>query len=80
MDGTLTIRGVSRVVPMTFTFNGTAPADSGKPTRLAFRATAATQRADFGMTRDLLSEIGPNSKGPDVWLEIDAEVLAATRP
>jgi polyisoprenoid-binding protein YceI len=76
MDGTAMIRGVGKVVPLSITFNGTAPAQTGRPIRLAFHATAATRRADFGMTRELLSEIGPGAKGPDVWLEIDAEVLA----
>jgi Uncharacterized conserved protein len=80
VDGTLTIRGVSKVVPLTFTFNGIAPAEAGRPMRIAFRATAATRRADFDMTRDLLSEIGPKTKGPDVWLEIDAEALATAHP
>lgn len=80
VDGTLTIRGVSKVVPLTFAFNGIAPAEAGKPVRIAFRATAATKRADFGMTRDLLSEIGPKAKGADVWLEIDAEALATAHP
>lgn len=76
MDGSLTIRGVTKVVPLTFVFNGTAPAQPGKPQRVAFHATAATRRADFGMTRDLLQELGATpGPGPDVALEIDAELL-----
>lgn len=79
IDGALAIRGVSVVVPITFTFSGTAPDQPGKPHRVAFHGAAATRRADFGMTRDLVSELGPNSKGADVWLEIDAEALATDR-
>jgi polyisoprenoid-binding protein YceI len=75
MDGTLTIRGVSKVVALEFTFNSAAPSRSGEPQRVAFRATAAVQRAAFGMTRELLDEIGQSSKAPDVWIEIDAEAL-----
>ena len=77
MDGTLTIRGASRLVPLRFRFTGTAPPQAGKPNRVAFQATAATKRAEFNMTRDLLAELGVSFTGPDVWLEIDAEALAA---
>ena len=76
MKGALTIRGVSQVVPLAFKFNGTAAAERGKASRVAFQATAAVKRVDFNMTRDLLSEIGSESAGPDVWLEIDSEALA----
>jgi polyisoprenoid-binding protein YceI len=76
MDGTLTIREVSQVVPVTFAFRGVAPAQSGKPTRVAFRAHADTKRADFAMTRDLVEEVGANATGFDVEIEIDAEALA----
>jgi len=37
------------------------------------------KRADFGMTRELLDEIGALSESPDVWIEIDAELLAQTQ-
>jgi polyisoprenoid-binding protein YceI len=77
VDGTLTIRGVTRMVPLAFAFKGTAPAEPGKPARLAFHADARLKRADFGMTRGLLQELGPNPSGDDVTIEIDAEVLAA---
>lgn len=79
MDGSLTIRGVTRVVPITFTFTGVAPSQEGAPRRVAFRATAATRRADFNMVRELLQEIGVRSARPDVWLEIDAEALAVAK-
>jgi len=36
------------------------------------------KRADFGMARELLDEIGVVSASPDVWIEIDAELLAVT--
>jgi polyisoprenoid-binding protein YceI len=77
MDGSLTIRGVTKVVPLRFTFNGTAPSQAGKPARVAFHGSAGAKRADFGMTRDNLIELGPfPAPGPDVLLEIDAEALA----
>jgi polyisoprenoid-binding protein YceI len=77
IEGKLSIRGVERSVPLVFSFNGTAPAQAGKPSRVAFHAKVAPcKRADFNMTRDLLDEIGPKADGPDVWIEIDAEALA----
>ena len=79
MLGTLSVRGVEREVPLKFTFKGVAPPQPGKPNRVAFRATADVRRADFGMTHDLLAEIGKPSANPDVWLEIDAELLESGR-
>jgi len=75
VDGALTIRGVTKTVPLQFRFNGIAPAQAGKPQRVGFHGTAATQRAQFKMTRELLDEIGKVSDAPDVWVEIDAEAL-----
>jgi hypothetical protein len=77
VDGSLTIRGITKVVPLRFTFNGTAPPETGKPVRVAFHGSAGTKRGDFGMTRDNLAELGPHpAPGPDVEIEIDAEALA----
>jgi polyisoprenoid-binding protein YceI len=76
VDGTLTIREIARAVPLELLYKGTAPPRPGEPRRIAFYATAAVKRADFGMTRGLLDEIGVVSKKPDVWIEIDAEFLA----
>jgi polyisoprenoid-binding protein YceI len=74
MDGSLTIRNVTRVVPLTFRFKGLfGGMPAGAPARAAFHATAAVRRGDFGMTRDNLMELMPNSKGPDVEIEIDVE-------
>ena len=79
MDGSLTIRGVTREVPLTFRFKGLFPdTDPGQPPRVSFHATAAVKRGDFGMTRDNLMELGPNPAGPDVQIEIDVEANAST--
>jgi polyisoprenoid-binding protein YceI len=73
MDGTLTIRGISKAVPLMFRFNGLfANQKPEKPARAAFHATASTKRGDFGMTRDNLFELG-TAKGQDVAIEIDVE-------
>lgn len=74
MDGVLTIHGVSKLVPLTFTYNGImTPVESGQPTRVALHATASVKRADFGLgARDNLDELGTLSS-PDVQIEIDVE-------
>jgi polyisoprenoid-binding protein YceI len=79
MDGTLTIRGVSKAVPLRFTFKGLFPdTKPGQPARAAFHATAATRRGDFGMTRDNVMELGvPPAAGNDVDIQIDIEADAA---
>ncbi len=57
MDGSLTMHGVTKVVPLTFTFNGVFPdAKPGSPARAAFHGSAATKRADFGMGRATISK------------------------
>jgi polyisoprenoid-binding protein YceI len=79
MDGSLTIRGVTKEVPLTFQFKGLFPdMPAGKPARTSFHASAAVKRGDFGMTRDNLMELGPNPKGPDVEIQIDVEANAST--
>jgi polyisoprenoid-binding protein YceI len=77
VDGSLTIRNVTKRAPLAFRFNGTAKPEASKPSRAGFQATAAVNRADFAMTRELLDEIGRQSAAPDVWIEIDTEALAA---
>lgn len=78
VEGTLTIRDVSKTVPLNFRFNGVARPVPGKLQRVGFHAKAATQRAQFKMTRELLDEIGKVSNAPDVWIEIDAEALSGS--
>ncbi|HXN65022.1 MAG TPA: YceI family protein [Candidatus Acidoferrales bacterium] len=74
MDGSLTMHGVTMIVPLTFTFNGAfSDIKPGKPARLAFHAFAATKRAGFGIgARDNLKELGSLTT-PDVAIEIDVE-------
>jgi polyisoprenoid-binding protein YceI len=74
MDGSLMMHGVTRVVPLTFVFNGMdLSVKPGNPARASFHATAAIKRAEFGMgERDNLLELG-DAKTPDVQIEIDVE-------
>ncbi|WP_429628751.1 YceI family protein [Tunturiibacter psychrotolerans] len=79
MDGSLTMHGVTKVVPLTFKFNGTfSDTEPNEPARVAFHGTAGLKRAAFDMgARDNSSEVG-DSTGPDVDIEIDVEADAAS--
>lgn len=81
MDGSLSIRGITKLAPMSFTFKGMfQDVPPGKPARAAFHGMATTRRADFGMTRDNLMELGvPPAPGADVEIEIDIEANAAPK-
>src|SRR3984957_16984108 len=78
MDGMLTIRGITKVVPMGFSLKGMVrDIPRGAPARAAFHGTAATKRADFGMIRDNVAELGvPPAPGEDVEIQIDVEANA----
>lgn len=80
MDGSLTIHGVTKVVPLTFKFNGLfSSSKPDQPARAAFHGTAATKRAQFGIgARDNLQEVG-DSTAPDVEIEIDVEADAISQ-
>ncbi|HEV3455600.1 MAG TPA: YceI family protein [Thermoanaerobaculia bacterium] len=76
MDGSLTIHGVTRVVPLTFTYNGSfSDVKPGKPARVAFHGSAGAKRADFGMGARDKGEVAV-SPAPDVEIEIDVEADA----
>lgn len=79
IDGSLTMHGVTRVVPLTFNFNGEfSDVEPGNPARVAFHATAGTKRAEYGMgARDNLEELGMLTT-PDVAIEIDVEADATS--
>jgi polyisoprenoid-binding protein YceI len=69
MDGRLSVRGVSSPVALNLEFRGTNNANA---LRAGFHATATLRRADYGMKRDLITEIGL-STAPDVTIDIEAE-------
>jgi len=73
MDGALTIHGVTKVVLLTFTFNGLfGDREPGEPPRVAFHGSAGTKRADFGMGSRDKGEVGA-SQAADVEIQIDVE-------
>jgi polyisoprenoid-binding protein YceI len=75
MDGRLTVHGVSTPVTLSIVFRGA----NGTPVRAGFHATAALRRADYGMKRDLITEIG-FSAAPDVTIDIEAEATLGDDP
>ena len=81
MDGSLTMHGITKVVPLTFKYNGVfADTNPNHPARVAFHGTAATKRAEFGMgARDNAAEVA-DSTAPDVDIEIDVEADATLLP
>jgi len=74
MDGSLTIHGVTKTVPLTFNFNGPfTDIKPGNPPRVAFHGSAGTRRAEYGMgARDNAGELGMLTT-PDVAIDIDVE-------
>jgi len=76
MNGALTIRELTVLVALDVWFRGTAKT---APPRAGFHASSAVRRADFGMRRDLITEIG-TSIAPDVTIAIDAEATLDRRP
>jgi len=77
MDGSLTLHGVTKAVPLTFNFNGAfADTKPGEPVRVAFHGSTGVKRAEFAMgARDNLDELGMLTT-PDVAIEIDVEADA----
>lgn len=68
VTGNLTIHGVTRPVTLKVAFLGEATDDRGEP-RVAYEATTAIKRSDFGMT------YLPVVVGDDVDIDIDIEAV-----
>ena len=72
--GNLTIRDVTRLIPLTVHFEGTIADSYGKP-RAAFHATGTITRSAFGVVAELSQEAGSMMIGDDVTLDIEAEAV-----
>lgn len=70
--GALTLRGVTRPLPLTVRFEGSI-SDSTGDARAAFHATGTVTRSQFGLLAELSKEAGSMLIGDDVALEIEAE-------
>jgi polyisoprenoid-binding protein YceI len=74
--GDLTIRGVTREVPLAVSLEGQAKDPWGNQ-RMAFAATTKINRADFGLTWNAALEAGGVVVGEEVKISIDVELIAA---
>jgi polyisoprenoid-binding protein YceI len=70
--GELTLRGITKQVPLTVRFAGSITDSWGKA-RAAFRATGTLTRSDFGLLAELQKEAGSMLIGDDIALDIEAE-------
>lgn len=74
VDGELTVKGVTRPVPLSVTFDGAA-SDPWGNTRAVFSATAKINREDFGLTWNQALETGGVLVGKDVQITIEVETI-----
>ena len=74
VDGDLTIKGVTKPVPLELTFEGGA-ADPWGGTRIGFSAKAELDREAFGLTWNQALETGGVLVGKKVSIEIEAEAI-----
>jgi polyisoprenoid-binding protein YceI len=74
VDGELTVRGVTRAVPLDVTFEGGAK-DPWGGSRIGFTARAELDREDFGLTWNQALETGGVLVGKQVRIDIEAEAV-----
>ncbi len=74
VEGDLTIKGVTRPVPLDLTFEGVGVDPWGNQ-RLGFSATAEIDREEFGLTWNQALETGGLLVGKKVAIEIEAQAV-----
>lgn len=74
VEGDLTVKGVTRPVPLEVTFEGGAR-DPWGGERIGFAAKAELDREDFGLTWNQVLETGGVLVGKTVKIEIEAEAV-----
>ena len=74
VEGDLTIRGITRPVPLEVVFEGGAR-DPWGGERIGFTASAELDREDFGLTWNQVLETGGVLVGKTVKIEIEAEAV-----
>ncbi len=74
IEGELTIRDVTRPVPIDVVFNGIVN-DPWDNTRVAFSGSAKISRRDFGLMTELMRETGGLLIGKDILINIATELL-----
>jgi polyisoprenoid-binding protein YceI len=74
LDGTLTLKGVTKEVPLTLELNGFGPDPYGG-TRAGFTATAEINRRDFGVNFAAVMETGGAVVGDKVTIHLEIEAV-----
>jgi polyisoprenoid-binding protein YceI len=74
VDGELTIKGITRSVPLEVTFEGGAK-DPWGGTRVGFTARAELNREDYGLTWNQALETGGVLVGKQVKIDLDVEAV-----
>jgi polyisoprenoid-binding protein YceI len=76
LTGDLTIRGTTKPVTLTVTFDGRGK-DPWGGERAGFSATASVDRRDYGLTWNQALETGGILVGDEIKISIDAELVKA---
>jgi polyisoprenoid-binding protein YceI len=76
VEGDLTIKGITKSVPLTLEFNGVGP-DPWGGTRAGFSATAEISRKDFGVEFNIPLEGGGVVVGDKVNVQLEIEAVQA---
>jgi polyisoprenoid-binding protein YceI len=74
VDGQLTLKGVTRDVPLTLELNGFGP-DAYGGTRAGFTATAEISRSDFGVNWNAAIEGGGVVVSDKVTIQLEIEAV-----
>ncbi|NGO79992.1 hypothetical protein G6045_30680 [Streptomyces sp. YC504] len=74
VDGTLTLRGVTREVPLELTYSGTST-DPWGGLRAGFRASATLHREDFAMHYNQIVQAGVAAIGATLRVELDIQLV-----
>ncbi len=75
VDGELTLRGVTREVPLKLEIHGFQPTTPFGDTRAGFTATAEIDRRDFGVSFNMALEGGGVGLGNKVQITLEVEAI-----
>ena len=78
VDGELTLRGVTRSVPLKLEVNGFQPSTPFGDSRAGFSATGELNRSDFGITFNMPLDGGGIALGEKIHLTIEIEAILDT--
>jgi polyisoprenoid-binding protein YceI len=80
VDGELTLRGVTREVPLALEIHGFQPETPFGDTRAGFTATAEIDRRDFGVSFGVALEGGGAGLGHKVQITLEIEAILQPEP